>query len=274
MKKRNLFAELAESLEALDEERAGKRALHNHAVVAKPATDAAQKVRRHSGDFRTFVIDAPVLNEPPLAERQIELAKRSELTRDDFEELTGFQPEKNPATGKYEIGLYVIDDNGIRPKWSREDILEWRVSERHLIENQELRFPCTPCQLVEFTDRGGFDGSFHNVLPDAFREAATLVPPDTPDTVDVPPDTLPAASQENWRSLWWATDYDLFLLAQDFGESLVNENKTPSTNAIVKKLLDHINQREKRIAGLNTPREISRTRLVTGPFKGWKYEKR
>jgi putative transcriptional regulator len=39
MKKRNLFAELAEGFDALAEERAGKRTLRTHVVEAKPAPD-------------------------------------------------------------------------------------------------------------------------------------------------------------------------------------------------------------------------------------------
>lgn len=39
MKKRNLFAELAEGFEALSEERAGKRTLRTHVVEAKPAPE-------------------------------------------------------------------------------------------------------------------------------------------------------------------------------------------------------------------------------------------
>ena len=39
MKKRNLFAELAEGFEALAEERTGKRTLRTHEVEAKPAPD-------------------------------------------------------------------------------------------------------------------------------------------------------------------------------------------------------------------------------------------
>ena len=39
MKKRNLFAELAEGFEALAEERAGKRTLRTHAVEAKPTPE-------------------------------------------------------------------------------------------------------------------------------------------------------------------------------------------------------------------------------------------
>lgn len=39
MKKRNLFAELAEGFEALAEERSGKRTLRTHAVEARPAPE-------------------------------------------------------------------------------------------------------------------------------------------------------------------------------------------------------------------------------------------
>ncbi len=39
MKKRNLFAELAEGFDALAEERAGKRTLRTHVVEAKPAPE-------------------------------------------------------------------------------------------------------------------------------------------------------------------------------------------------------------------------------------------
>ncbi len=39
MKKRNLFAELAEGFDALAEERAGKRTLRTHAVEAKPVPE-------------------------------------------------------------------------------------------------------------------------------------------------------------------------------------------------------------------------------------------
>ena len=39
MKKRNLFAEIAEGFEALAEERAGKRTLRTHEVEVKPAPD-------------------------------------------------------------------------------------------------------------------------------------------------------------------------------------------------------------------------------------------
>ncbi len=39
MKKRNLFAEIAEGFDALADERAGKRTLRTHAVEMKPAPD-------------------------------------------------------------------------------------------------------------------------------------------------------------------------------------------------------------------------------------------
>lgn len=39
MKKRNLFAEIAEGFDALAEERAGKRTLRTHAVALKPAPE-------------------------------------------------------------------------------------------------------------------------------------------------------------------------------------------------------------------------------------------
>lgn len=39
MKKRNLFAELAEGFDALAEERTGKRTLRTHAVEMKPAAE-------------------------------------------------------------------------------------------------------------------------------------------------------------------------------------------------------------------------------------------
>ncbi len=39
MKKRNLFAELAEGFDALAEERAGKRTLRSHVIKAKPAPE-------------------------------------------------------------------------------------------------------------------------------------------------------------------------------------------------------------------------------------------
>ncbi len=39
MKKRNLFAELAEGFDALAEERAGKRTLRTHAVEMKPSPE-------------------------------------------------------------------------------------------------------------------------------------------------------------------------------------------------------------------------------------------
>lgn len=39
MKKRNLFAELAEGFDALAEERTGKRTLRSHVVEAKPAPE-------------------------------------------------------------------------------------------------------------------------------------------------------------------------------------------------------------------------------------------
>ena len=39
MKKRNLFAELAEGFDALAEERAGKRTLRTHVVEAKPSPE-------------------------------------------------------------------------------------------------------------------------------------------------------------------------------------------------------------------------------------------
>ncbi len=39
MKKRNLYAELAEGFEALAEERVGKRTLRTHVVEAKPAPE-------------------------------------------------------------------------------------------------------------------------------------------------------------------------------------------------------------------------------------------
>ena len=39
MKKRNLFAEIAEGFEALAEERAGKRTLRTHVIDAKPAPE-------------------------------------------------------------------------------------------------------------------------------------------------------------------------------------------------------------------------------------------
>jgi putative transcriptional regulator len=41
MKKRNLFAELAEGFDALAEERAGKRTLRSHVVEAKPAPEVS-----------------------------------------------------------------------------------------------------------------------------------------------------------------------------------------------------------------------------------------
>lgn len=41
MKKRNLFAELAEGYDALAEERAGKRTLRSHVVEAKPAPEVS-----------------------------------------------------------------------------------------------------------------------------------------------------------------------------------------------------------------------------------------
>ncbi len=41
MKKRNLFAELAEGFDALAEERAGKRTLRTHVVEAKPAPEVS-----------------------------------------------------------------------------------------------------------------------------------------------------------------------------------------------------------------------------------------
>ncbi|MEW6292643.1 MAG: transcriptional regulator [Pseudomonadota bacterium] len=41
MKKRNLFAELAEGFDALAEERTGKRTLRSHAVEAKPAPEVS-----------------------------------------------------------------------------------------------------------------------------------------------------------------------------------------------------------------------------------------
>jgi putative transcriptional regulator len=39
MKKRNLFAEIAEGFDALGDERAGKRTLRTHEVAMKPAPD-------------------------------------------------------------------------------------------------------------------------------------------------------------------------------------------------------------------------------------------
>ena len=39
MKKRNLFAEIVEGFDALEEERAGKRTLRTHAVDMKPAPE-------------------------------------------------------------------------------------------------------------------------------------------------------------------------------------------------------------------------------------------
>ena len=39
MKKRNLFAEIAEGLDALADERTGKRTLRTHAVLVKPAAE-------------------------------------------------------------------------------------------------------------------------------------------------------------------------------------------------------------------------------------------
>jgi putative transcriptional regulator len=39
MKKRNLFAELADGFDALTEERAGKRTLRTHVIDAKPAPE-------------------------------------------------------------------------------------------------------------------------------------------------------------------------------------------------------------------------------------------
>jgi putative transcriptional regulator len=41
MKKRNLFAELAEGFDALAEERVGKRTLRSHVVEAKPAPEVS-----------------------------------------------------------------------------------------------------------------------------------------------------------------------------------------------------------------------------------------
>jgi putative transcriptional regulator len=41
MKKRNLFAELAEGFDALAEERAGKRTLRSHVIEAKPAPEVS-----------------------------------------------------------------------------------------------------------------------------------------------------------------------------------------------------------------------------------------
>lgn len=41
MKKRNLFAEIAEGFDALAEERAGKRALRTHAIETLPAPDVS-----------------------------------------------------------------------------------------------------------------------------------------------------------------------------------------------------------------------------------------
>jgi len=41
MKKRNLFAEIAEGFDALTDERAGKRTLRTHAVEMKPAPDVS-----------------------------------------------------------------------------------------------------------------------------------------------------------------------------------------------------------------------------------------
>lgn len=41
MKKRNLFAEIAEGFDALAEERNGKRTLRTHEVVMKPAPDVS-----------------------------------------------------------------------------------------------------------------------------------------------------------------------------------------------------------------------------------------
>ncbi len=41
MKKRNLFAELAEGFDALAEERAGKRTLRSHVVEARPAPEVS-----------------------------------------------------------------------------------------------------------------------------------------------------------------------------------------------------------------------------------------
>lgn len=41
MKKRNLFAELAEGFDALAEERAGKRTLRSHVVEAKPSPEVS-----------------------------------------------------------------------------------------------------------------------------------------------------------------------------------------------------------------------------------------
>jgi putative transcriptional regulator len=41
MKKRNLFAEIAEGFEALADERAGKRTLRTHAVDMKPAPEVS-----------------------------------------------------------------------------------------------------------------------------------------------------------------------------------------------------------------------------------------
>ena len=41
MKKRNLFAELAEGFDALAEERAGKRTLRSHVVESKPAPEVS-----------------------------------------------------------------------------------------------------------------------------------------------------------------------------------------------------------------------------------------
>lgn len=211
---------------------------------------------QHDGDFRTFILDIESLSNPPSAERQIELARQDELSRDDFEELTGIRPEKNQVTGNFEIGLYVIDDNGIRPKWTREDILEWPVQERRLIQNQNLAFPCTPAALVDFLDRGGFDGSLYNLLPDAFRNMATV--------------TSEQGTAE--QLLWWETDYDIPDLAQEKGDQLQAKGERPSLNNVSNKVADHINTKEMVKAGLGgEARHVSATRLKKGPLKGWKY---
>lgn len=106
-----------------------------------------------------------------------ELARKPKLDRNDWTDITGFDPDKPVGSDEPDrLGMYLITDEAISfCGWDEDFIRSQPVrlrSDMRRQNNHRLTFPCTPRELVEFVDADvHFSGCLYDSLPDGFRKA-------------------------------------------------------------------------------------------------------
>jgi hypothetical protein len=96
-----------------------------------------------------------------------ELATRERLDVSEWIELTGI--------GEQKFGMYVVSCEGVRFKgWSENSIqtsdAESQMQMRRDNKSLNLKFPCSPAQLLHFVDNADLGGK-HFEVPTEFRDA-------------------------------------------------------------------------------------------------------